>query len=189
MRAKKEHSGKRVIKRYRNRKLYDTVDSCYVTLEDIAELIREGEEVKIIENNTSEDITSITLAQIILEEEKRKKDVLPLGTFIHLIRSGGETIRDFVQKSLGEGVKEIHHVKDEVYDNLEKWIKRGSISHDEGNKFITSIKDFIESKVKTTVENVQNIPTVQSEVKKLKSKLDKIERELSKPKKKIRKKK
>ena len=63
---------RRVIKRYSNRKLYDTKDSRYVTLLQIAEMVRGGEEVQIIDNNTKEDLTEITLAQIIYEEQKQK---------------------------------------------------------------------------------------------------------------------
>ena len=55
----------RIIKRYANRKLYDTQHSRYVTLEQIAEMIRNGDEVKIVDNKTKEDLTSVTLAQII----------------------------------------------------------------------------------------------------------------------------
>ena len=62
---------RRVIKRYSNRKLYDTKDSRYVTLLQIAEMVRGGEEVQIIDNNTKEDLTEVTLAQIIYEEKKR----------------------------------------------------------------------------------------------------------------------
>jgi polyhydroxyalkanoate synthesis repressor PhaR len=69
----------RVIKRYSNRKLYDTQSSRYVTLEQIADLVRGGEDVRIVDNNTKEDLTSITLAQIIFEEEKKQKSFLPLG--------------------------------------------------------------------------------------------------------------
>ena len=60
----------RVIKRYANRKLYDTRDSRYVTLPQIAELVRGGEDVQIIDNRTKENLTSVTLAQIIYESEK-----------------------------------------------------------------------------------------------------------------------
>jgi hypothetical protein len=60
---------RRVIKRYSNRKLYDTKDSKYVTLLQIAEMVRGGEEVQIIDNNSKEDLTEVTLAQIIYEEE------------------------------------------------------------------------------------------------------------------------
>jgi len=60
----------RVIKRYANRKLYDTRESCYVTLPQIAEFVRAGEDVQIIDNRTKENLTSVTLAQIIYESEK-----------------------------------------------------------------------------------------------------------------------
>ena len=60
----------RVIKRYANRKLYDTRDSKYVTLDRIAELVRNGEEVKVVDNRTKRDLTKVTLAQIIYEEQR-----------------------------------------------------------------------------------------------------------------------
>ena len=60
----------RVIKRYANRKLYDTHDSTYVTLDRIAELVRNGEEVKVLDNKSQKDLTKVTLAQIIYEEQK-----------------------------------------------------------------------------------------------------------------------
>ena len=60
----------RVIKRYANRKLYDTRDSKYVTLDRIAELVRNGEEVKVLDNKSKKDLTKVTLAQIIYEEQK-----------------------------------------------------------------------------------------------------------------------
>ena len=61
----------KVIKRYQNRKLYDTQQSCYVTLEDIAKMIRANEEVVVVDNKTKKDITSSTLTQIIFEAEKK----------------------------------------------------------------------------------------------------------------------
>jgi polyhydroxyalkanoate synthesis repressor PhaR len=60
----------RVIKRYANRKLYDTRDSKYVTLDRIAELVRNGEEVRVLDNKSKKDLTKVTLAQIIYEEQK-----------------------------------------------------------------------------------------------------------------------
>lgn len=60
----------RIIKRYANRKLYDTRESRYVTLNDIARLVREGEELRIVDNRTKDDVTNLTFAQIIYEEEK-----------------------------------------------------------------------------------------------------------------------
>jgi polyhydroxyalkanoate synthesis repressor PhaR len=78
----------RVIKRYANRKLYDTRDSRYVTLPQIAELVRGGEDVQIIDNRTKENLTSVTLAQIIYESEKSAEASA---------RQGVKTLRDFIQ--------------------------------------------------------------------------------------------
>lgn len=78
----------RIIKRYANRKLYDTQHSRYVTLEQISEMIRAGDDVKIIDNKSKEDLTSVTLAQIIFEEEK-KRSFMPLTAMRNIIQSGG----------------------------------------------------------------------------------------------------
>ena len=89
----------RVIKRYANRKLYDTQRSRYVTLDQIADMIRAGEDVKIVDNNSKDDLTSVTLAQIIFEEEKSKKSFLPLGALRHIIQSGGESLQEFASQA------------------------------------------------------------------------------------------
>ena len=86
---------RRVIKRYSNRKLYDTKDSRYVTLLQIAEMVRTGEEVQIIDNNTKEDLTEVTLAQIIYEEQKQKAATsrnVPLQTLKDLIHQRTEKV-------------------------------------------------------------------------------------------------
>lgn len=88
----------RVIKRYANRKLYDTLESRYVTLEQIAEMIRRGEEVKVIDNNSKEDLTSVTLAQIIFEEEKKQRSFLPLAALRNIIQSGGDSLHDLMSQ-------------------------------------------------------------------------------------------
>ncbi|HWU91488.1 MAG TPA: polyhydroxyalkanoate synthesis regulator DNA-binding domain-containing protein [Kofleriaceae bacterium] len=80
----------RIIKRYANRKLYDTEHSRYVTLDQISEMIRHGDDVKIVDNKTKEDLTTVTLAQIIFEEEKKQRSFLPLNAMRNIIQSGGE---------------------------------------------------------------------------------------------------
>ena len=80
----------RIIKRYANRKLYDTEHSRYVTLDQISEMIRNGDDVKIIDNKSKEDLTTVTLAQIIFEEEKKQRSFLPLGAMRNIIQSGGQ---------------------------------------------------------------------------------------------------
>src|SRR6266567_2286166 len=80
----------RIIKRYANRKLYDTEHSRYVTLDQISEMIRAGDDVKIVDNKTKEDLTTVNLAQIIFEEEKKQRSFLPLSAMRNIIQSGGE---------------------------------------------------------------------------------------------------
>jgi polyhydroxyalkanoate synthesis repressor PhaR len=105
----------RVIKRYANRKLYDTLESRYVTLDQIAEMIRRGEEVKVIDNNSKDDLTSVTLAQIIFEEEKKQRSFLPLGALRNIIQSGGESLHDLVNQisESAERVGQIFHLKED----------------------------------------------------------------------------
>lgn len=90
MPEKKTEAGPRVIKRYSNRKLYDTQDSRYVTLQQIGEMVREGEDVRIIDNKTKEDKTEVTLALILSEDLKNKPRSVPLGTLRTLIQERGE---------------------------------------------------------------------------------------------------
>jgi polyhydroxyalkanoate synthesis repressor PhaR len=102
----------RRIKRYNNRKLYDTESSEYVSLSDIAELVRRGETVKVIDNATDEDLTAQTLTQIILEEGKNGQTVIPSDLLHQILRRSEEmvdtgidqirsTVDDLVQNSVG----------------------------------------------------------------------------------------
>lgn len=81
----------KVIKRYANRKLYDTERSCYVTLEEISQMIKDGDEVRVVDNKTKDDLTAVTLAQIIVEEEK-KVQKMPLKLLRSIIQSGNDAI-------------------------------------------------------------------------------------------------
>jgi polyhydroxyalkanoate synthesis repressor PhaR len=83
---------RRIVKRYSNRKLYDTKDSRYVTLAQIAELVRSGEDVQVIDNSTKEDKTEATLALIISEEVKTTPKAVPLSTLRDLVHQRGEKI-------------------------------------------------------------------------------------------------
>ena len=104
----------RVIKRYANRKLYDTQHSRYVTLDQIADMIRGGDDVKIVDNKSKEDLTSVTLAQIIFEEEKRQKSFLPLQAMRNIIQSGGESITQLVHQAKGRVTQMLGQKKEEA---------------------------------------------------------------------------
>lgn len=167
----------RIIKRYQNRKLYDTNASRYVTLDDIATLIREGEDVQIIDNQNQDDLTSVTLTQIIFEQEKKKKSLLPLATLRGIIQSGGEKIVDFVQGTLESGASSISHVREEAEKVFEKIVKKGDLSIEEGRHMI---KDFFDDKLKSALEAISVLPSLHSEIRALRKKIDVLEQKLKK---------
>ncbi len=82
----------RLIKRYESRKLYDTEESRYVSLEDLATWVREGQEVRIIDNASSEDVTAQTLTQIILDEGRKGVSLLPSDLLHDLVRFGEKAV-------------------------------------------------------------------------------------------------
>ena len=88
----------KIIKRYQNRKLYDTQQSCYVTLDDISKMIRASEEVMVIDNKTKNDITAATLTQIIFEAEKKAAQYAPLYTLREIIQNGNGSISNYLAK-------------------------------------------------------------------------------------------
>ena len=89
----------KIIKRYQNRKLYDTDASCYVTLDEIAEMIQQGEEVMVVDNRNQKDITAATLTQIIFEKQKRSESPVPISTLRHIIQQGDGSFSSFLAKS------------------------------------------------------------------------------------------
>ena len=99
----------RLIKRYGNRKLYDTLESRYITLEEIARLVRGGNDVKVIDNENGDDLTAITFAQIILEEEKRRSSLLSLGLLRELIQQGGDTLAQ-LRSRVDRGIEAIGNI-------------------------------------------------------------------------------
>ena len=82
----------RLIKRYANRKLYDTERSAYVTLEEIADMVKAGDDIQIVDNRSGEDLTGVTLTQIIYEDQKKPDSStgLPLSALRSIIQQGGE---------------------------------------------------------------------------------------------------
>ncbi len=81
-----------LIKRYANRKLYDTESKRYITLDGIAEMIRQQQDVKVVDHETGEDITALTQAQIIFEQERKLRSGIPRTVFTNIIQTGSDTL-------------------------------------------------------------------------------------------------
>lgn len=120
-----------VIKRYPNRKLYDTDAKKYITLDGIAELIRDGEEIQVIDHTTGEDLTTITLTQIIFEQEKKQGDFLPRSLLTGLVQSGGERLST-IRRALTLPLDLLRHVDEEIERRVHLLIRRGELEEEEG---------------------------------------------------------
>ena len=89
-------SAKVTIKKYANRRLYDTESSSYITLDRLAEMVREGREFEVVDAKSGEDITRQVLTQIIVDEESHGSTLLPLNFLKHIIGLYGNSMQTFV---------------------------------------------------------------------------------------------
>jgi polyhydroxyalkanoate synthesis repressor PhaR len=90
----------KIIKRYQNRKLYDTHESSYVTLDEIAKMIRNGEEIRVIDNKTKNDITAQTYTQLLYESERKTKTPASVNLLKAIIRSGDGSFSGFIAEHM-----------------------------------------------------------------------------------------
>jgi len=95
----KNDSDVAVIKKYSNRRLYNSAKKKYITLEDISDLIKSGKEIQVIDTQTKEDITKLILIQTILENEKNKEDILPASFLHNLIKYGNQIAKEYFDNS------------------------------------------------------------------------------------------
>lgn len=188
----------KVIKRYTNRKLYDTVESRYVTLDEIAEMVKQGVEVKIVDNRTKEDLTSVTLAQIVFEEEK-KKSQMPLAVLREIIRRPGESLTDFIKTEVSPRVESF---REEAQQRIDKLLRRdetgapapteappqapvaGGLSPAEllksSQKAVEEFQKKVDERVRTVVENVVgNLPALGRDLGLLLQRIDALEKKVS----------
>ena len=119
------------IKRYPNRKLYDTEAKHYITLEGIAAFIRDGEKVSVIDHATGEDLTALVLTQIIVEQEKKRSGFLPQSVLTGLIKAGGDTIST-LRRTLASPLNLARQVDEEIERRIQSLINQGEIAAEEG---------------------------------------------------------
>jgi len=91
----------KIIKRYQNRKLYDTHESSYVTLDEIAKMIKGGEDLRVIDNKTKNDITAATLTQLLYESERKAKTQPSVELLKEIIRHGDGSFSGYIQAKIG----------------------------------------------------------------------------------------
>ncbi len=109
-----------VIKRYSNRKLYDPQESRYVTLDELAEMIRTGHEISVVDVATGDDLTSVILAQILLEKERQQQTTLPIG-FMHQLIQHGAAWQEFALSSMKQNLEGLMSSQREADQVLRQW--------------------------------------------------------------------
>jgi len=130
-----------VIKRYQNRKLYNTQSKKYVTLEEIEDLIKNDQDIIVIDNRTGKDLTAITLSQIIFEFEKNRSGFLPIKLLLSLVQSGGNRIDDLKQ-NLIDSLSLYHNYDLEIERRINILVNNGDISQESGAELLEKLIAF-----------------------------------------------
>lgn len=192
---------RRVIKRYSNRKLYDTRDSRYVTLQQIGEMVRAGEEVQIIDNKTKEDKTEVTLALILSEDLKNQPRSVPLGALRDLIQErGGRLLTQlregpigrFIPGSEGEGQAQAGATEgaaaaappgpegDDARDGVagDERPQRGRLSEivESSKSALDQWQHSVDERVRTILPSTKLMRELQAEIARLTQRVDELER-------------
>ena len=163
----------RVVKRYANRKLYDTTTSRYVALDDISGLIRSGEEVEVTDNETGADLTAVTLAQIILEEERRHKDLRSLAVLRELVRSGGDAISNVTSR----GMEALGDVRGRVSEIVTESTRPAILDEvlSTSRRQIEDLQRRVDQGIRQSVERLRSYPGIGAEVERLEGRVRDIE--------------
>lgn len=181
MAASRKHAG-RLIKRYGNRKLYDVVASQYITLDGIRELVREGEDVRVVDNDSDEDLTAVTFAQIIFEDAKKQNGDRALPLFRWLIQRGDEAMRDLF-RSVERGREALDSVREATEKKVHQLVapaqpRRGSFI-DELMHAPQQLQQRIDTQVRQSVERVTNHPAFRKEIRRVEDSIKRLESRLT----------
>jgi polyhydroxyalkanoate synthesis repressor PhaR len=172
----------KLIKRYSNRKLYDTERSSYVTLEEISQMVRDGSELRIVDNKSGEDITSVTLAQIVFEQEKKDKRTLPMQALRDMIRSPS----DFISRLS----RDVSDMREDAMTQVEK-VKRTAAQQQA--EVVAPVREFLDSipraleevqaridlRIGESFEQLKHLPETVDQVKRLKAEVARLQKKLS----------
>ncbi len=154
-----------LIKRYPNRKLYDTEAKSYVTLQDITRMIREVQDVQVVDNESGEDLTNLTLTQIILEQEKRTTSGrVPRFLLTSIIRAGGDR--------LSEVRRTLEAASESATDDLETVREQTDAAMEQGQQMIDQVQALLRVDERIAdVLQLLNLPSM-LDMQKLQARLD-----------------
>jgi len=174
----------RIIKKYATRRMYDIDNSRFITLAKIADLIAAGEEIRVIDDKTGNDITPTVLAQIILEQQKSGQNLPSVpGLLRELIRKGTGSVAEFLERPILGPLELISLTEEKVKEVIGKLVKRGELSKGESDNLLRGLlakagksKKALETFIKETIARM-NIPT-RTELEKLEGEVRELNKRL-----------
>jgi polyhydroxyalkanoate synthesis repressor PhaR len=169
-------SGKVTIKKYANRRLYDTESSTYITLDRLAQMVREGREFEVVDAKSGDDITRQVLTQIIVEEESRGSTMLPTNFLKQLIGLYGNSMQGLVPQYLEAAMDAFQRnqsaVRDAFGGNVFADIaKRNMAMFEEASRALTGKAKAAEAK-----PNSSDVEQLKAELAALQAKVDRLSR-------------
>lgn len=176
------------IKKYVNRKMYDTTDKKYISMAQLAELIKSGEEVSIIDNRTGEDLTASIVSRLIGRDKKEKGSVVSPRIMMQLLRKGGDTLTDYAKRYTSLWQNALTMAEDEVDKRVGTLVKNKELSRSEGSRlkqeitgYRDSLKSWIGERVDRSINEALNAMNLASrdQVEALSVKIDKLGKEVA----------
>jgi polyhydroxyalkanoate synthesis repressor PhaR len=137
-----EMAEKIVFKKYANRRLYNTDKSEYVTLKEVADLVRQGTRVEVIDAKTKEDVTAFILTQIVLEAAKQDNTLLPVPILHMIIQYGDNLLGEFFSKYFQKSIQNYVDYKATVENQYDKWLDLGKDASGMAQQSMESMKSF-----------------------------------------------
>jgi polyhydroxyalkanoate synthesis repressor PhaR len=150
------------IKRYPNRKLYNTETKQYITLDELADLIRGGDEIHVIDNASGEDLTALTMTQVLFEQVKKQAGFLPRTLLAGLIQAGGEQLSS-LQRSLASSLGLWRQTDEEIQRRIQALIEHGELSEEEGLNLLEKLMRRVELKPEASVPDEEFVARVLEE--------------------------
>jgi polyhydroxyalkanoate synthesis repressor PhaR len=145
-----------IVKKYANRKLYDTRDKQYLTMDRLAELIKAGEEVSILDNETGEDLTSTIVSQLLAREKRDDEKAVPSGVLIQMLRKGRGTLFGYGKKYLSLWQSAFTMSRDEIEKLVNALVKDKELSEVEGKSLKKEIVGFTSNLKTWIIENIDH---------------------------------
>ena len=133
-----------IIKRYPNRKLYDMDSKQYITLDGIAELIQQDKEIQVIDHTTGQDITAVTLTQIILDQERNQRGFLPHSILAGWIQANGDRLSS-LQRNMPSPLGFLQLVDREIRRRITLLINRGELTEKDARALLDKLLSFSNS--------------------------------------------